>query len=157
MSGRGTCNFQADSGRDPGIPGYFPGVGGAIFANDGANVEIHDTIFLTNSATGSVSISTHYFPRIISKFRSNSRRATYNFQGGAIAAGNGAIVEIHTSSFISNAAGQVCSMIFVPRNFLKFLYVPAVDMKLPSTYHRSFFVARIGGSHGISCQTWTYR
>jgi hypothetical protein len=53
--------------------------------------------------------------RTISKFRSNSRRGTYDNQGGAILAADGANVEIHTSSFISNAARPVCSIIVVNR------------------------------------------
>ena len=49
--------------------------------------------------------------RTISNFRSNSRRGTYNFQGGAIYAYKGANVEIYTSNFISNEAIEVCFII----------------------------------------------
>jgi hypothetical protein len=49
--------------------------------------------------------------RTISNFRSNSWRGTCNCQGGAIFSNNGANVEIHTSSFISNEALTVCTKI----------------------------------------------
>jgi hypothetical protein len=42
--------------------------------------------------------------RNISNFRSNSRRGTCNFKGGAIDAESGAIVKIYDSTFQSNTA-----------------------------------------------------
>jgi hypothetical protein len=101
-SRRGTCNFQ----------------GGASYAYDGANVEIHDTIFDSNSAdyvSSSDPVSKN-FPEFSLQFR----RGTWNSKGGAIFA-HGADVKIYTSIFESNSAGCVSSAKSGFRNFLNFL------------------------------------
>jgi predicted outer membrane repeat protein len=83
----------------------YNGAGGAISAENGANLEIHTSSFISNEAGqalgGAIAVDESTVEIYDSTFESN--QATYN--GGAIKAiGSGAIAEIHDSIFQSNTA-----------------------------------------------------